>query len=519
MRRSETKEFRWVEGLALLLTCIAMQLITEVMTQWGTYFYSPPEGNPDRLFVPIALAGTMFAITYIFSAFADPLWALWSDKTPSRPGRWRFLPIAGRRRPFIFWGSLGVTVTGILFWYPPVADMSTVNFFYATGILCIHWAIFTSMCSVPFNALAPEIARSDAARVKIGTWMAAGMILGLAIAEIAPGILVDTFDPSRTRVGPANAARAIAAVEADRTFGPLLNTSEWLIEGPSRETSDIFSAFKAYQRNSVTPVGFQRTAILFSIIALLFFQFTVWTVHERYQSTEASMKTPPLRVIAQAFSNRVFLRYVSIFFLFNLGYLGVQRVLPYWVTIGLHGSTSTVSILMLPYIGAAFAALALTGILARFVPIKWLLFAALAIITTGLPTMYVIPNLSVDVSVKIVLGALLFSYCGIGQGMQYILLTPMIGQIIDLDEMKSGERREAVYQSVSGLAWKGSQALSVYVATLTMSVFGNSVDNPTGIYLVGPIAALFGLLGLTVCWTYPVLHVTKQPPKTSAPQS
>ena len=101
--------------------------------------------------------------------------------------------------------------------------------------------------------------------------------------------------------------------------------------------------------------------------------------------------------------------------------------------------------------------------------------------------------------------------------MQYVLLTPMIGQIIDLDERTSGERREAIYQSVSGLAWKGSQALSVYVATLTMSIFGNSVEHPMGIYLVGPIAAVFGLLGLAVCWTYPVLRIAKQPVNEGLP--
>ena len=66
MRRSEPKEFRAIEGFALLLSCIAMQLISEVMTQWGTYFYSPPEGEADRVFIPITLAGTMFVITYIF---------------------------------------------------------------------------------------------------------------------------------------------------------------------------------------------------------------------------------------------------------------------------------------------------------------------------------------------------------------------------------------------------------------------------------------------------------------------
>lgn len=517
MRRSEAKEFRAIEGLALLLSCIAMQLISEVMTQWGTYFYSPPEGEADRVYIPITLAGTMFVITYIFSAFADPLWALWSDKTSTQPGRWRIFRISGRRRPFIFWGSLGVAVTGILFWYPPVAAMSTTNFIYATVILCIHWGIFSAMCGIPFNALGPEIARSDEARVRIGTWIAAGMIIGLAIAVISPGILVELFDPSRTQVGPANAARAIATVEAEHAFGPLLETPPWMSGAPERAPLDIFSVFKAYQRNSVSPVGFQRTAIMFSIVALLFFQCTVWVVRERYQSTETSMATPPLRVLSQTLGNRVFMQYLAIFFLFNLGYLAVQRVLPYWVTIGLRGSTSTVSVLMMPYMVAAMASLAFTNRLAKRIPIKWLVFIALAIITTGLPMMYLIPNLAVDVSVKIVLGALLFAYCGIGQGMQYVLLTPMIGQIIDLDERTSGERREAIYQSVSGLAWKGSQALSVYVATLTMSIFGNSVEHPMGIYLVGPIAAVFGLLGLAVCWTYPVLHIAKQPVNEGLP--
>ena len=514
------REFRPIEGLALLLSCIAIQLSTEVMSQWGTYFYSPPEGEGDTLFVAITLAGTMFVITYIVSACADPLCALWSDRTRTRPSIWRVIPIAGRRRPFIFWGSLGITVTGILFWFPPVPEVSLANFAYGTIILCIHWGVFCAMCAIPFNALAPEIARSQEARVKIGTWIAGGMILGLAIAEIMPGILVDLLDPTRALVGPANAAKALHAVAEKEAFGDWLFATDWSStpEGPA-PPMDIFSAFKAYQRNSASPVGFQRMAILFSVIAFVFFQFTVWTVRERYHSTDTSMVTPPLAVVRQTLSNHVFLKYMAIFFLFNLGYLAVQRVLPYWVTVGLKGSTSMVSVLMAPYIFCALAALAFTNRLAKHIPIKWLVFISLGLITSGLPLMYVIATLEVSSLLKTVMGAVLFAYCGIGQGMQYVLLTPMIGEIIDLDEQRSGERREAIYQSVSQLTWKGSQALSVYVATLSMHFWGNSVDQPLGIYLVGPIAGLFGILGMTVCWTYPVLHVTREAPAEATPGS
>jgi Na+/melibiose symporter-like transporter len=169
-----------------------------------------------------------------------------------------------------------------------------------------------------------------------------------------------------------------------------------------------------------------------------------------------------------------------------------------------------VSILMLPYIAFALGSLAFTQSLAKRIPIKWLMFTALAIITSGVPTMYLIAVAGVSTQVKMILGACLFAYCGIGQGMQYILLTPMIGEIIDLDEARSGERREAIYQSISGLMWKGSQALSVSVASYSMDLWGNSVDRPWGIYYVGPIAGVFGMLGLLVCLGYPVLRVTKE---------
>ncbi len=469
------KEFHWYEGLVLLLTCIAIQLISEVQTQWGTFFYSPPENTGRPSFAPIALGSLMFVITYAFSACTDPIIAMWSDKTRTRPGRWRLIPISGRRRPFIFWGSIGVTITGILFWYPPINHQSTVNFIYATVVLCIHWGIFSSMCTVPFNSLGPEIARSQDARVKIGTWIAAGMILGLAIAEISPGILVRLLD-APTATSAAATTTASASVE----------------EAPA------------------SPVGYQRTAILFSVVSLAFFQLCVWTVRERYQSTDAGAATPPIRVIIQTLSNTVFLKYLAIFFLFNLGYLAVQRVLPYWVTVGLGGTEETVSKLMIPYIVCAIAALGFTSPLSRYLPVKWMMFISLGIITSGLPMMYFIGVANISPDAKFILGAILFSYCGIGQGMQYILLTPMIGEIIDYDELKTGERREGIYQSVSGLAWKASQAMSVGVMGLSLQLWGRSADHPLGIYLVGPIAGVFGILGLIVCWHYPVLHVTRE---------
>jgi len=481
MQPPRAKEFSWVEGLAMFLTCIAIQLSSEVMAQWGLFFYSPGAEAGRVVYVAIRLAGTIFVIGILFDACSDPIIGLWSDKARSRPSLWRLVPIVGRRRPFIFWGSVGLTVTGILFWYPPVHGESVLNFVYGTVIYCLHSGIFFTMCAVPFNALAPEIARSQKARVKLGSWIAAGMIVGLATAEIAPGILVEHLDPARHTAVEAEA-------QDDETGG-----------AADEERESVYSA-----------VGYQRVGIIFALISLAFFQFCVWTVRERYRSEDAAPRTPSLAVVAQALRNTVFLKYVAIFFLFNIGFLGVQRVLPYWAQIGLNGEEGLVSLLMAPFILAALSALAFTFPLSKRIPVKWLLFIALAIIATGLPFMYPIAVAPFSDTVKIILGAVLFGYCGLGQGMLYVLFTPLLGEIIDLDEQASGERREAVYGSMHGLAWKASQALAVYVATRSMDFWGNSPEQPLGVYVMGPIAGLFGLLGLAVCLTYPVLHVTKE---------
>ena len=513
------KEFTWLEGLALFLSCIAIQLCSEVMTQWGFFFYSPGEGAGRTVYVAVHLAGLIFTIGLIFAAMSDPIIAIWSDKTRTRPGRWRIIPISGRRRPFIFWGSIGMVFTGILFWYPPIHGTSTLNFVYATIIYCVHGGIFFTMCVDPFNALAPEITRSQEARVKIGAWIAAGMIIGLACAEIAPGILVEVLDPEGRAAREAAPAQALWAVTTDAAFGDNFAPAKSVLadNGPL-EAVNIFSVHRAYNNLSFSPVGYQRTAILFTFLSLALFQFTIWTIRERYDSENEPPRAPSYTVMRQAIGNRVFLRFIAIFFLFNIGFLGVQRVLPHWVQIGLHGTESLVSVLMAPFILAALVALVLTDLLSKRIPIKWLLFLALGIIAAGLPFMYIIAVAHISTALKLLCGGTLFAFCGLGQGMIYVLMTPLIGEIIDLDEQSSGERREAVYNSLSGLAWKGSQALSVGVAALCMHLGGNSVEHPTGIFIIGPLAGLFGLLGMAVCYTYPILHVTKENPNQNPSQ-
>lgn len=114
------REFTWVEGLAFCLAYIGVQLCSEVINQWGTYFYSPSAGVGRTIYVSIALVGYIFIVGTLWDAMSSPIVGIWSDKTKTRPGWLRILPIHGRRRPFMFFGSILMTFTAIAFWFPPV---------------------------------------------------------------------------------------------------------------------------------------------------------------------------------------------------------------------------------------------------------------------------------------------------------------------------------------------------------------------------------------------------------------
>ncbi len=116
---------------------------------------------------------------------------------------------------------------------------------------------------------------------------------------------------------------------------------------------------------------------------------------------------------------------------------------------------------------------------------------------------YVIGVIEATSATKIMMGAGVFAYCGIGQGIMYVMMTPMLGEIIDYDEKQSGKRREALYNGLSGIAWKASMAVSVLVATQSMNIWGNSADRFEGVLYVGPIAGVFALIGILVMFFYP----------------
>ena len=464
MNAAPAREFTHLEGFALFLGLIGIQLSSEVIASWGNYFYSPPTGGLRTVYVSVGIVGFIFVFGRIFDFITDPLIGLWSDQTKAKPGRGRIIPIYGRRRPFIFWGSVLLVFTSIAFWYPPVADTSWVNFFYGLVLVSLHWGFFT-LCFIGLYALGPEIARSEQARERLGTWFGGGLLVGLFFAALAPGVLIEALDPAPLAEGVSSAA------------------------------------------------GYQRTAMVLAFTSLILFQVPVWVIRERNIDEHVQRPRTGRKELREALRNRPLWIYFGAYFFLSLGQLALQRVLPYWVEIGLGGSEQTVSIIMLPYILTAAIGIAAGRLLSKRLHLKWLMFISWVLTISAFPFIYVLGVIDLPSETKIALAAAIFAWSGLGQGLFYFLIVPLIGEIIDYDARRSGERREALYNGIHGFSIKSAQTLSILVANASMAWWGNSVAEPWGIYAVGPIATACGIIALVFVWFYPILHVT---PETTA---
>lgn len=689
MNNAQTaREFSWLEGLAICLSMIGVQLCSEVINQWGLYFYSPSAGVGRTIYVPVYLVGIIFIVGTVWDALSSPVVGMISDKTSTRPGRWRIPRISGRRRPYIFWGGILMCFTLTAFWYPPLDRPSLVNLIYGSVILCAHWTLF-SMAVVPLTALGPEIARSEQARVAVGTWTAVGMILGLALANALPGVLITLLDPSRVDSGitltlreeagsvgqaveglldktremmpdqpvpqkeireladgaqveiggeaygmiihaagraavqqllggltasdgirfvsrrawfgvtfpphtdldalrremaqrggsqvagmltgisqpdgtllvetalaerldpqslPPEVSRALSGWKLEPVAGGILlepqagrtqglseaartALAQALTEANLVEISDITGTLACSRAlfdllaraelmrwgaalavpvdmtvttESFSATGYRRVALIFAAVSLILFLIPVLVIRERYDSEAVTSEPMPWgQGVVDAFRNGPFLSYAFAFFFFTVGFLAVQRVLPYWAELGLDGDESTITFLLIPFILTAIVFYGIIPLLTRWLHMKWMMFLALAVIATGMPFLYVVGKLDVSFSARVYMGMALFAYCGIGQAIIYVMMVPMLGDIIDYDETLSGERREALYNGLSAFIWKASMAGSVLLASQSMSWWGNRIEAFDGVLLVGPFAAVFAVVGMIIISFYP----------------
>jgi sugar (glycoside-pentoside-hexuronide) transporter len=141
-----------------------------------------------------ALAGLVPLIGRGLDAIADPVMGRISDNV-----RWR----AGRRRPFFLIGMVPLGLTyALMWWTPPLASQGAL-FAYYTAIYLLY-TLAVTLTTVPYMALAPEMALGYDARTSITTYRNAASVLGIAAAV--------GMEPAARALGGGTAGFATAGV-------------------------------------------------------------------------------------------------------------------------------------------------------------------------------------------------------------------------------------------------------------------------------------------------------------------
>lgn len=138
-----------------------------------------------------ALAGTTLFFCKAWDAVIDPFIGHFSDHLHSR---------LGRRRPFFLYGAVPYGLSFMLLWNLPSLS-GTLGSAAIVGIAFIIHITAMSLLSVPYVALAPELARDYDDRTSLTAYRMAFSIIGGLLAAVLPMILVHAFSAPRVGYG------------------------------------------------------------------------------------------------------------------------------------------------------------------------------------------------------------------------------------------------------------------------------------------------------------------------------
>ena len=293
----------------------------------------------------------------------------------------------------------------------------------------------------PYEALFPEIARTNAERVSIVTLRLYFGIAGGLAGFAASGLIVDHF-------------------------------------------------------------GFQAMALVMAALALGFRYLGMAGVWEPAKRSRAVAEISLGGAMRATLANTYFLLFLPTFVLFQIGLQVVLGVLPFYVNAVLEVENEGTWVAVLT--GVAIASTALVGaplfaLLGARASKRQAYRTAMLGATFAFPLLSFagflpgIPELAQILAVVAVIGA---PVAGV-----YLFPSALTADIADYDTVRTGLRREGVYFGTQNFVEKTTTASSPLILS-ALRLLGDTADDPLGIRLVGPVAGGLVFIGYLVFRRY-----------------
>ncbi len=404
------------------------------------------------------LAGSILLIGKIWDAFNDPMIGLLSDRTKNK---------LGRRLPWMIWAAVPFGITFFLQWIVPrFSDNPSVNqwsLFWYYVVVGIMFQVCYTMVNLPYTALTPELTRDYDERTTLNSFRFAfsigGSILSLALAlvifSVVPG------DPLQQYLWIGGICAVVGVLPV-----------YWCVLGVRRRV-----------------VQLERDRLSVPLVPSL----------------------PYFQQLKIVFSNRPFLFVMGIYLCSWLAVQNTVSVIPYFVKnwMGLTDQDFTLTVI----------AVQVTGLVMLFV---WSRICARigkkAVYCMGM-SLWIIAQIGLFMVQP---GQIGFMYAmavlaGFGVSTAYLIPWSMIPDVIELDELETGQRREGVFYGFMVLLQKVALALGLFLVGQALEVSGflkttagqaAPVQPDSALFMirlmVGPVPAVVLIIGVILAYFYPI---------------
>ncbi|MBD1845155.1 MFS transporter [Cyanobacteria bacterium FACHB-63] len=404
------------------------------------------------------LAGQTQLVGKVWDAVNDPMVGVMSDKTRSR---------LGRRYPWILAGAIPFGFFFFLQWIVPKfsdnPDAQQWGLFWYYTFISIAFGWLYTVVNLPYTALTPEMTQDYDERTSLNSYRFAFSIGGSILSVVLVGIIGSMFPEVRQRY------LVIGAVCAVLGSLPLF----WCVWG-------TFDRMKA--------IGLQRP------------------------ESEQPVSIPIAQQIRIAFSNRPFLFVVGIYLCSWLSFQLTAAIIPYfvgsWMRLNSPWAVPTVvlavqltAMLVLPLWNAASQRIGKRGVYAAGMVLWIIAQGGLFFLQPGqLTLMYVLAVMS-----------------GFGVSVAYLIPWSMLPDVIELDELQTGQRREGIFYSFVTFLQKVSLGIAVAIVLQSLGWAGyvkptDAVPlpvQPDDVLLairlsIGPVPTIALLIGMVLVYFYPI---------------
>ncbi|KZL51642.1 sugar transporter [Nodularia spumigena CENA596] len=409
--------------------------------------------------IPAGLAGSVLMIGKVWDAINDPIIGLLSDRTKSR--RW------GRRLPWMLYGAIPFGIIFFLQWIVPRfgADQSSNIWplFWYYVVIGLLSQVFYTVVSLPYAAMTPELTQNYDERTTLNSFRFAfsigGSIFSLILAQI------------------------------------------------------IFSKISDREQQ------YLLLAAVCAIISVLALYVCIFGVRDRVLAFEAKRtqgeqpaSIPFFEQLKIVFSNRPYLFVIGIYLFSWLGVQVTATTIPYFVVNYMRLNDSDVPSVMIAVQGTALLMLFVWSALSKKIGKKIVYFLGMSlwIIAAG-GLFFLQPG-------QIGLMYLMAIMAGFGVSTAYLVPWSLIPDVIDLDEVQTGQRREGIFYGFMVLLQKLGLALGIFLVgnALQSAGFQAAIPGQTTLPIqpesallairiaVGPLPTIFLICGLFLTYFYPI---------------